>query len=160
MPTGIPGSGPTAKATRDAKTEAKQAQPKHAAEEPRVAVQRVKQGVRKIEQPARSEDKVTVRAKERLFYGHMIHNKGEVFEMDTITMRKWPLEPGTTNRKGDVVGRENPLPDGDPTVIETPLGQFELPPTVELVDPDKIDEKEMVPAGHKTEHGVKDGNVL
>ena len=93
--------------------------------------------------PSRPVDLVLVKVREgdenRGEYGWAIRNPGEVFEMDTKAMRVWPLVKG-----------EVPLPPsrGETIVIETDLGQFELPPWVELVDPDDVDDAALVPKGH------------
>lgn len=156
MPRGIPGSGPRAKTTAP---DVPGALPKHASEDlSRVTVVRAKTRTIKEKAPDRPEDTVLVRVKENTKgeYGWGIRNAGEVFAMDTKTMRKWPLADGTV--KG--VPKEWPVPDVDPVVVETPLGQFELPAWVELVDPDEVKEEELVPHGHPKAHGIKDGAVL
>ena len=86
-------------------------------------------------------DPVAVRATQRGQYGiegnAIIRNEGEVFEMDTRVMRKWPLA-------------KKEIPIEDAVIIETDLGQFELPGWVELADPDDVTENEVIARGHKS----------
>lgn len=102
---------------------------------------------------------ILVRATERGQYGLdtgiIIRNPGEVFEMATSAMRKFPLGP-----------KEHPIEDA--VIIETERGQFELPPWVELAGED---EEPTDSQGHWTEaHGqalrdgtrqiIKDGRTI
>lgn len=90
--------------------------------------------------PKEPPDLVQVRAIEKGQYGLdtdiIIRNPGEVFDMATSAMRKWPLEKG-----------EHPVEGA--TIIETEKGKFELPGWVELVEPDEqIDPADLVSHGH------------
>ena len=147
MPKGIPGSGPLAKD--------KVAPPERTAPKNQTAR---RDGHTATVQPARPEDLVMVRATERGEYGWAIRNVGEVFEMDTKTMRTWPL--ADTLSEDGKTRKEHPIHGYDVVVVTTPLGEFELPPWVEIEDGESVTPEELVPHGHKTEFGVKDGNVL
>ena len=98
---------------------------------------------------SRPEDLVLVRATERGEYGWAIRNPGEVFQMDTKTMREWPLK-----------SREFAIPEHTPVIVTTALGDFELPPWVVLVKKDEVQEEELVPKGHKSKFGKENGDVL
>lgn len=93
--------------------------------------------------PKRPPDLVLVRCIEQGQYGLdtdiIIRNPGEVFDMDTSAMRKWPLEEG-----------EHPVEGA--TIIETERGQFEVPRWVELVeDEDAVTDAERISRGHPKE---------
>ena len=96
----------------------------------------------------RAKDLVLVRAIGRGYSGHAIRNEQEVFEMSTAGMRAWPLAAGEKPR------------DTAPTIITTPCGEFELPSGVVLAKRKAVKEEELVPHGHKTAHGIQNGDVL
>lgn len=100
-------------------------------------------------------DLVLVRALERGQYGLdidiIIRNPGEVFEMATSAMRKWPLAKGEHPVEGAVI-------------IETDKGQFELPGWVELVEADeKVTDGDLESHGHQSvfrNESVRNTDVL
>lgn len=101
------------------------------------------------EEMVREADLVLVRASERGYFGHAIRNAGEVFQMPTSAMRRWPLEVGEKERSGS-----------DPVIVTTTFGMFELPSWVNLEKRDRVRDEELVPHGHKTAHGIQNGDVL
>jgi hypothetical protein len=110
---------------------------------PRETVQRAKPVVvttRAKVVPKELPDLVRVRAIERGQYGLdidiIIRNPGEVFDMATSAMRKWPL--------GE---KEHPTAY-ESVIITTEKGDFELPGWVELVG-----DEETVPAEDAVSHG-------
>lgn len=127
---------------------------------PKTKAVRAKQKV--VTQKTYVPDLVWVRAlDEDVYSGNMIHRGGlkskngigEVFQMDTATMRKWPLSDKRHKKTNELLEQphEQYAQMDEPPLVETDRGIFEVPPTVELVDPDTIDPAEMVPEGHKSQ---------
>ena len=150
MPKGIPGSGPKAGNTALASASSvvvEKPAPNQKAETREAPVRQhagvvVRRAAPKV--PKVPPDMVLVRALEKGFYGYerdmIVRNPGEVFEMATEKMRKWPLEKG-----------EHPVEGA--TIIDVTdeagniKGQFELPGWVELADEANVREEERVSHG-------------
>lgn len=153
MPKGIPGSGPRAKAAvadvvqpkvvPNVKAEGR-SEPVRQANN--VVVRRQKPPVPKV-----PPDMILVRAVEKGFYGFerdmIVRNPGEVFEMATMMMRKWPLEKGEHPVEGATI---IDVTNEDGTV----KGQYELPGWVELADEATVRPEEF------EKHGIAPGMTI
>jgi hypothetical protein len=134
-------------------TTARTSAPTHSKAAPRVSSRIVAEGAARVAAiPPKVGANITVRALERGHYGmngdDRVRNPGEVFEMNTQKMRRLPLAKG-----------EHPL-SAYPTVeITVDDETFELPPWVELVE-EQVDPSERIEHGHKTMHGIQNGEVL
>jgi hypothetical protein len=103
------------------------------------ATRRGQYGVRQVVDAKSKNEKGRVIVKQVIERDAIIHNEGDVFEMDTGDMRKWPLEPGQ-HPHGDLADAE---------VIETASGSYELPSWVTYAG----NEDETEATGHQTKFG-------
>lgn len=141
MAQGVKGTGPNAKASvSSAKVDKPEVnrpadvRTNPVRQNPGVVVRRAAPKVPRV-----PPDMVLVRAIEKGFYGFerdmIVRNPGEVFEMATEKMRKFPLEKGEHPVEGAVII--------DVTDEQGKLkGQFELPGWVELADEATVTDEE------------------
>ena len=121
------------------------------------ALRRGQYGVQTVVDKKWKDDQGRVHVDQELGRDAVIHNEGEVFEMDTADMRKWPLsqygvytEDDTAVREGiRRVGSPKEMPHDNPEIIEVNGKQYELPSWVTYAGDEYVSEA----AGHAKTFG-------
>lgn len=121
------------------------------------ALRRGQYGVRQVVDAKSKDDKGRISTKQVIERDAIMRNEGEVFDMDTNDMRKWPLTQYGTFEENDPqvlegikkVGQPREMPHGEAEIIKTASGQYELPSWVTLADGDD----ETGASGHTTRFG-------
>lgn len=99
------------------------------------ALRRGQYGVQSVVDRKWKDDQGRIHVDQELGRDAVIHNEGEVFEMDTADMRKWPLTQYGVYEANDPAvlegtrraGSPKELPHNNPEIIEVNGKQYELP---------------------------------
>lgn len=121
------------------------------------AIRRGQYGVQSVVDRKWKDEQGRVRVEKELGRDAVIRNEGEVFEMDTADMRKWPLSQYGVYEANDPavleglrrVGSPKELPRDNPEIIEVNGKQYELPSWVTYAG----DEYATESAGHAKTFG-------
>ena len=121
------------------------------------ALRRGQYGVQAIVDRKWKDEQGRVHVEQEIGRDAVIHNEGEVFEMDTADMRKWPLSLYGVFTEADVevregtrrVGSPKQMPHDNPEIIEVNGQQYELPSWVTYAGDEDVTEA----AGHTKTFG-------